>query len=45
MRSPIHEGYEYQDYLTVSIILQQMLRQVEAEMIIERGEHILNAIR
>ena len=25
MQSPIHEGYEYQDYFTVSIILQLML--------------------
>lgn len=36
MKSPIHEGYEYQDYLTVSIILQLMLKQTDAEMIIDR---------
>lgn len=36
MQSPIHEGYEYQDYFTVSIILQLMLKQIEAEIIIDR---------
>ena len=34
MQSPIHEGYEYQDYFTVSIILQLMLKQTDAEIII-----------
>lgn len=36
MQSAIHEGYEYQDYFTVSIILQLMLRQIDAEIIIDR---------
>ena len=36
MRSPIHEGYEYQDYFTVSIILQLMLHQTDSELIIDR---------
>ena len=36
MQSPIHEGDEYQDYFTVSIILQLMLRQTDAEIIIDR---------
>ena len=36
MQSPIHEGYEYQDYFTVSIILQLMLKQTDAEIIIDR---------
>ena len=36
MQSQIHEGYEYQDYFTVSIILQLMLKQTDAEIIIER---------
>ena len=36
MQSPIHEGYEYQDYFTVSIVLQLMLRQTDAEIIIDR---------
>ena len=38
MRSAIHEGYEYQDYFTVSIILQLMLRQTDAEIIIDRKD-------
>lgn len=38
MQSAIHEGYEYQDYFTVSIILQLMLRQTEAEIIIDRKD-------
>mgnify|MGYP004538197255 CR=1 FL=1 len=38
MQSAIHEGYEYQDYFTVSIILQLMLRQKNAEIIIDRKE-------
>ena len=38
MQSPIHEGYEYQDYFTVSIILQLMLRQTDAEIIIDRKD-------
>ena len=38
MQSAIHEGYEYQDYFTVSIILQLMLRQKDAEIIIDRKE-------
>lgn len=36
MQSPIHEGYEYQDYFTVSIILQLMLKQIDAEITIDR---------
>ena len=40
MQSPIHEGYEYQDYFTVSIILQQMLHQTEAELIIDRKDFV-----
>lgn len=38
MQSAIHEGYEYQDYFTVSIILQLMLCQTDAEIIIDRKE-------
>ncbi len=37
MQSQIHEGYEYQDYFTVSIILQLMLHQTDAEIIIDRN--------
>lgn len=36
MQSQIHEGYEYQDYFTVSIILQLMLKQTDAEITIDR---------
>ena len=38
MQSAIHEGYEYQDYFTVSIILQLMLYQTDAEIIIDRKD-------
>ena len=38
MQSPIHEGYEYQDYFTVSIILKLMLHQTDAELIIDRKD-------
>ena len=38
MQSPIHEGYEYQDYFAVSIILQLMLHQTDAELIIDRKD-------
>ena len=38
MQSPIHEGYEYQDYFTVSIILQLMIQQIDAELIIDRKD-------
>lgn len=38
MQSAIHEGYEYQDYFTVSIILQLMLCQTDAEIIIDRKD-------
>ena len=38
MQSPIHEGYEYQDYFTVAIILQLMLHQTDAELIIDRKD-------
>ena len=38
MQSAIHEVYEYQDYFTVSIILQLMLRQTDAEIIIDRKD-------
>ncbi len=38
MQSPIHEGYEYQDYFTVSIILQLMLHQTDSELIIDRKD-------
>lgn len=38
MQSPIHEGYEYQDYFTVSIILQLILYQTDAELIIDRKD-------
>lgn len=38
MQSPIHEGYEYQDYFTVSIILQLILYQNDAELIIDRKD-------
>ncbi len=38
MQSAIHEGYEYQDYFTVSIILQLMIRQTDAEIIIDRKD-------
>ena len=33
MQSAIHEGYEFQDYFTVCIILQMMLCQKDAEII------------
>ncbi len=36
MQSKIHEGYEYQDYFTVSIILHLMLKQTDAEITIDR---------
>lgn len=36
MQSAIHEGYEYQDYFTVSIILQLMFKQTDAEITIDR---------
>jgi len=36
VQSTIHEGYEYQDYLTVSIILKLMIQQTDAEIIIDR---------
>lgn len=36
MQSPIHEGYEYQDYFAVSIILQLMTSQTNAEIITDR---------
>lgn len=38
MQSAIDEGYEYQDYFTVSIILQLLIRQTEAEIIIARKD-------
>ena len=38
MQSPIHEGYEYQDYFTVSIILQLIVQQIDAELIIDRKD-------
>lgn len=38
MQSAIHEGYEYQDYFTVSIILQLMIRKADAEIIIDRKD-------
>ncbi|MCI9072630.1 MAG: NACHT domain-containing protein [Lachnospiraceae bacterium] len=38
MQSAIHEGYEYQDYFTVSIILQLLLHQTDAEIIIDRKD-------
>ena len=38
MQSPVHEGYEYQDYFTVSIILQLMLHQTDSELIIDRKD-------
>ena len=38
MQSAIHEGYEYQDYFTVSIILQLVLRHTDAEIIIDRKD-------
>ena len=38
MQSTIHEGYEYQDYITVSIILQLMLHQTDSELIIDRKD-------
>lgn len=38
MQSAIHEGYEYQDYFTVSIILQQMIKQINAEFVIDRKD-------
>lgn len=40
MQSAIHEGYEYQDYFTVSIILQLLLKQKKGEFIIDRKEFI-----
>lgn len=38
MQSAIHEGYEYQDYFSVSIILQLMIYRTEAEIIIDRKD-------
>lgn len=38
MQSSIHEGYEYQDYFTVSIILQLMIHQIDSELIIDRKD-------
>lgn len=38
MQSAIHEGYEYQDYFTVSIILQLMLHRTDAEIIVDRKD-------
>lgn len=38
MQSAIHEGYEYQDYFSVSIILQLMIYRTEAEVIIDRKD-------
>lgn len=36
MQSAIHEGYEYQDYFSVSIILQLIIQQTDAEIVIDR---------
>lgn len=38
MQSAIHEGYEYQDYFSVSIILQLMLQRKDAEIIVDRKD-------
>lgn len=35
MQSVIYEGYEYQDYFSVSIILQLMIHRTETEIIID----------
>ena len=36
MQSAIHEGYEYQDYFTVSVILELILHNISAEIKIDR---------
>lgn len=36
MQSAIHEGYEYQDYFTVSVILELILHNIDAEITIDR---------
>lgn len=38
MQNAIHEGYEYQDYFSVSIILQLMLQRKDAEIIVDRKD-------
>lgn len=38
MQSAIHEGYEYQDYFSVSIILQLIMQQTDAEIVIDRKD-------
>ena len=36
MADPKHEGYEYQDYFTVSIILDLILHHIDAEIIVDK---------
>lgn len=38
MQSAIHEGYEYQDYFTVSVILELILHNIDAEITIDRKD-------
>lgn len=38
MVDPKHEGYEYQDYFTVSIILELILQHTDAEIIVDRKD-------
>ena len=38
MQSVIHEGYEYQDYFTVSVILELILHNISAEIKIDRKD-------
>ncbi len=38
MQSAIHEGYEYQDYFTVSVILELILHNISAEIKIDRKD-------
>lgn len=38
MANSMHEGYEYQDYFTVSIILDLMLHHTDAEIIVDKKD-------
>lgn len=38
MLSALHEGYEYQDYFSVAIIIELILEQIDAEIVIDRKE-------
>lgn len=38
MADPKHEGYEYQDYFTVLIILELILHHTDAEIIVDKKD-------